>query len=248
MRPARQPPRTSAAPLALVAGAPSPIPPATRPPTACRASGRRPPGERRRVEALICAVEGILLQYEPDVEVRIEHDHGLPAGSIRDLMNRPSTLLATIGVVEKATWLRYAHQTLPPQAVAQYLAYRGTPNLLVVQLLREAVSAGIRLFSLANSMRDDIAHHGLSELPEQVYLSRDLGMATPDPRVFDHILRRQRLRPAQTLVVDHDGATADAAKQQGMHAHTFTSEAALRAFLNKRNLLTVHGAEEGRLR
>lgn len=239
MRPARRPSRASAAPLALVAGASPPIPPATRPAAVCRASARRQPGQRRRVEALICAVEGVLLHYDPDVEVRIERDHGLPAGSIGDLMTSPSALLATIGVVEYATWLRYAHQTLPPQAVDQYLAYRGTPNVLVVQLLRQAVNAGIRLFSLADSMRDDVAHHGLSDLPERVYLSRDLGMAKPDPRVFDHILRRQRLQPARTLVVDRDSATVDAAKQQGMHAHTYTSEAALRAFLHQRTMLTA---------
>ena len=51
---------------------------------------------------------------------------------------------------------------------------------------------------------------------EKVYYSYEMGMRKPDPKVFEHIIRKHDLSPKRTLFVDDKKENTDAAEAMGL--------------------------------
>jgi 2-haloacid dehalogenase len=68
------------------------------------------------------------------------------------------------------------------------------------------------------------------------------GMAKPDPRIFQLLLRRYRLAPAATVFIDDSPANIGAARGQGMTALRYTSAGELRGQLRALGLTALSPA------
>jgi 2-haloacid dehalogenase len=68
------------------------------------------------------------------------------------------------------------------------------------------------------------------------------GMAKPDPRIFQLLLRRYRLAPAATVFIDDSPANIEAARGQGMTALRYTSAGELRGQLRALGLTALSPA------
>lgn len=207
--------------------------PARRRLPVCRSSsGLQTRVRRFRLAAIICDIDQVVLWFDPSVPERIERRHGLREGSLLDtLMDLPTAKLASIGEISHDRWLRYARQTLPPEAVDEWLGYHGSLNQPVVDILTTATLTGVRLFFLVNStdrLRDDLAYHHLGDLAERTFSSADIGLAKPDPRAFEYVIDAASLSPRRTLYVDANPSWVRTSSQLGMRGHLYRGAAPLR--------------------
>ena len=81
--------------------------------------------------------------------------------------------------------------------------------------------------------RFKISHHF-----ELIINSARVGIAKPEPEIYQIALDRLNLRPEQTVFADDKQRNIDAAAALGMHAHLFTTVADFRAFLLERGVLS----------
>ena len=71
----------------------------------------------------------------------------------------------------------------------------------------------------------------------KVQLSGEVGLAKPDPRIFELTIERCGLTPASTIYVDDVRSNVDAARQLGLNALHFENAQQLRSDLEQLRLL-----------
>ena len=78
----------------------------------------------------------------------------------------------------------------------------------------------------------------ISHYFELIINSARVGIAKPEPEIYQIALDRLNLRPEQTVFADDKQRNIDAAAALGIHAHLFTTVADFRAFLLERGVLS----------
>lgn len=109
-----------------------------------------------------------------------------------------------------------------------------------VAVLRDLAAAGVPLFALTNWSTELYPHavrrFEFLALFEDIVVSADVGVAKPDPAIFD-LLRRRIGRPLEECVfVDDSPANVAAAASAGLDAIHYTGEQPLRPALQARGL------------
>jgi 2-haloacid dehalogenase len=94
-----------------------------------------------------------------------------------------------------------------------------------VALQRALRRRGIPVFALTNFGTDSFAHARtiydfLSEF-DRHYVSGDLGLIKPDPRIYDHVEKDCGLPPETLLFTDDRPENIDAAARRGWQTHLF---------------------------
>ncbi|MEZ5751368.1 MAG: HAD family phosphatase [Paracoccaceae bacterium] len=95
-------------------------------------------------------------------------------------------------------------------------------------LAERLVEAGHRLFAITNfaaylwPVAVDL-HPRLASIFDDVVVSGEVKMLKPGPGIFDCLLRRNALNPAQCLFIDDSPANVEGARAVGMMAHHFTT-------------------------
>lgn len=102
-------------------------------------------------------------------------------------------------------------------------------------LVSELDAAGYRLLGLSNWSRETF-HHALAAAPalgllEEIMVSGEVGLAKPDPAIFDLLISTFGLVPAATVFIDDSPPNIDAAHAAGLHALLFTDVPTLRTQL-----------------
>ncbi|HEY3903540.1 MAG TPA: HAD family phosphatase [Streptosporangiaceae bacterium] len=104
-----------------------------------------------------------------------------------------------------------------------------------VEVLGELRSAGVRCFVLSNMEPDKFvlrrARYEFFDLVEGCVISGLEGVAKPDQKIFDILVSRYGLTPAQTVFIDDLPANVAAAAELGVVAIQFTTAAQLRSDL-----------------
>ena len=77
----------------------------------------------------------------------------------------------------------------------------------------------------------DLARLGLDAEVDHVFASCELGVAKPDPRVFELVCERLGAAPADCLFVDDTPGHVAAAAAAGLRAHRYRGAAELAGFL-----------------
>lgn len=102
-------------------------------------------------------------------------------------------------------------------------------------LVRELKGLGLRLLGLTN-WSADLFHHAEPVAPavglmDDVLVSGRVGLAKPDPRIFELLVERFDVDPARAVFVDDSPRNVAAAAGVGFHAVHFTSTPAFRRAL-----------------
>lgn len=110
-----------------------------------------------------------------------------------------------------------------------------------VDILAELRGRGYRLYALTNWSAETfpLARRRFEFLKwfEDIMVSGEVGMAKPDPGIFELTIERCRLEPAQTLFIDDSPHNVEAGRKAGLHALHFQNPAGLRDDLTKLGLL-----------
>ena len=93
-----------------------------------------------------------------------------------------------------------------------------------VALLHELATAGHRLYCLSNMSHEAWAHvreHEFFALFDGIVISAQEGYLKPEPEIFDCLLRRYAIAPADAFFIDDLQANVDAARRLGIDGHRF---------------------------
>ena len=104
-----------------------------------------------------------------------------------------------------------------------------------VAILAELRDAGIALYALSN-WSDETFHIALARYPflswfRGIVISGDVGVAKPDPAIYEALMERYPVVPAKSVFIDDQPANVDAARRLGFTAIRFTNPLGLRAEL-----------------
>ena len=122
-------------------------------------------------------------------------------------------------------WDEMLSGTIPEtESVIEDLAARGVPQFALTNMSSETWP-GVKAMSPAfRHFRDAI-------------VSAEERVIKPEPRIFEIVLERTGLEPADLLFVDDSAANITAAEALGFHVHHFTDPAALRPAVERLGLL-----------
>jgi len=98
-----------------------------------------------------------------------------------------------------------------------------------------------RIFLLSNTnvqhekiyskMLKDVSGFEMKDLFEKYYYSHEVGLAKPDPAIFQLVLNENNLKPAETLYIDDFQQHIDAARKLGMQGFLFQQNKDLKEIL-----------------
>jgi 2-haloacid dehalogenase len=112
-----------------------------------------------------------------------------------------------------------------------------------VEVLREVKAAGLRCLALSNMEPATFAtrrtRFAFMDWFDGFVISGIEGVAKPDRRIFQILLRRYRLEPAATVFIDDSPANVEAARGLGMTAVRYTSAGQLRGQLRSLGLTVL---------
>ena len=182
---------------------------------------------RMTIRAVVLDIGGVLEVIDDDeFPGPVEQRLGLSPGSIRDgLSALPGD--ATIGEVTMAQvheeWRRVLGLDVAQvdEIVEDYWRwYVGTLDRPLVDWF--AAQRPERLTAiLSNSgpgAREAERMHGFEDITDDIVYSHEVGLAKPDPAVYDLTTRRLGVEPAEVVFLDDVGANVDAARAAGWHA------------------------------
>jgi len=118
-----------------------------------------------------------------------------------------------------------------------------------VGVLREVKAAGLRCLALSNMEPSTFAtrrtRFAFMDWFDGFVISGIEGVAKPDRRIFEILLRRYQLEPAATVFIDDSPGNVEAARALGMAAVRYTSAGELRNQLCSLGLTTLRQGTGG---
>lgn len=187
-------------------------------------------------------LDGVLRRWEASILEQAECRHGLPAGAIGQVAFDPSRLRAVVtGLVSDGQWRAGVVDELVARfgssaesAVAEWSQSAGTVDedvLAVVDGQRRQRPVAL-LTNATSRLRADLSRLGLDGHLDHIFNSSELGVAKPDPAVFELVVEQLDLAPDQCVFVDDTAANVAAAQAVGWAAHQYRSAPELVQWLN----------------
>jgi 2-haloacid dehalogenase len=103
------------------------------------------------------------------------------------------------------------------------------------EIVTELADLGLRLLGLTNWSAETIHHAPVAapaiSLLEDLLVSGREGLAKPDPAIFELLIERYGLTPAETFFTDDSPANIETARSLGLQVHLFTGAQGLRTAL-----------------
>jgi putative hydrolase of the HAD superfamily len=104
----------------------------------------------------------------------------------------------------------------------------------VFDIISDLHEGGTRVALLSNAGFDFASPFRFSPMArffERMFVSAELGLLKPDPRIFHEVCRELGISPAEMVFIDNKQENVDGAAAVGATAHLFTTAADLRSFL-----------------
>lgn len=188
----------------------------------------------RPYDAVLCDIDGVLRHWpapgHADLDLDLDHAHGLPAGTLARAAFTPSRLHPAItgettdeqwrsavtadladacGSLDRARSIVTAWSDLMPRV----------DHEVVALLTRVRKVATVALVSNATTrLERDLARQGLDGLADVVVNTSRIGVAKPDPRVYLIAAERVKAPVHRCLFIDDTPANVFAAREVGMTA------------------------------
>ncbi len=183
------------------------------------------------VRAVVFDFGGVLWDMRWDVARELDRAHGLPRSSVFETLYRSDTWRAIErGAGDPDAWRREAHRALEERAGRAlpplHEEWRKSQaaiesNVALVMALRPGYKVSI-LSNADASLRQRLEHEiGIHHLFDDIVCSAEVGMAKPEPAVFDLACGRLGLAPGECVFVDDYEPNVKAAQDVGMQGVLF---------------------------
>jgi putative hydrolase of the HAD superfamily len=191
---------------------------------------------RERATGLLVDMDGVLRQWDPEVNSAVEREYGLPAGALlATAMQAPLLEPAVTGRRSHADWMTSVVDLLAEPAggrdraraaVDDWQVYRGAVDAEVLAFVREVRAAGVRV-GLATNATDwldaDLAALGLTGEVDVVLNSSALGVCKPSREYFQQACQALGMAPERVLFVDDSDRAVRGARAAGLSAYRWTA-------------------------
>jgi 2-haloacid dehalogenase len=205
--------------------------------------------QQREIDAVVFDLGGVLIDWDP------RHVY-------RPLFDDPADMEEFLGSVCTADWHRahdlgaditqsceqLARRYPEHRDMIMVWAERGEQMAAgqfddAVQVLGDVKAAGVRCYALSN-MEPDAFRVRRARFPfmdwfDAYVISGLEGVAKPDRRIFEILLRRHGLRPQASVFIDDQARNVAAARELGLVGLHFSSAARLRQDLSGLGLLAA---------
>jgi putative hydrolase of the HAD superfamily len=162
-----------------------------------------------------------------DLDGVVRH-HAPSSDALTELAFGPESLVhaAVVGGCSWEEWRDSLAATAGAEAAGAFFdlaAVAVDDDVLAVVRALRARGVVVALVSNATSrLAAELDHHGLTREFDHVFNSSELGVAKPDPRVFELVCERMGVAPADCFFVDDRPENVAAATALGLDAHLFT--------------------------
>ncbi|MEU4695805.1 HAD family hydrolase [Nonomuraea dietziae] len=178
-------------------------------------------------DAVLSDLDGVLRQFDHVAQADIEARYGLPL--MKTAFAPERILPATLGQITEAQWVESVALALggderARRAVAEFAEVSFWVDEEVRALLAKAQER-VPLVLLTNAM-DTLEEHldrlGLTYFADAVVSSARVGLAKPDPRIYELAAQVAGVAPSRCLFVDDRLENVEAARALGMIGVHFT--------------------------
>ena len=110
-----------------------------------------------------------------------------------------------------------------------------------VEILADLHAAGVAVYALSNwsaeTFPDARERFPFLDLFDGIVISGDVGVVKPEARIFEHLVRRYGIDPAEAVFIDDQPANVEAAERLGFVAIRFQDAPGLRRELERLGLV-----------
>jgi epoxide hydrolase-like predicted phosphatase len=208
------------------------------------------------IRAVVFDIGGVL-EVTPDpqmreLNVRWDAQFGLHPGELDERMARMEHLwrAGSLGQCTEADVERGLCEIvgLTQEQVDAYMAamwkeYVGTLNVELADYfrgLRPRYPTGIISNSFVGAREREQALYHFSELADPIIYSHEVGIAKPDPRIYELTCERMGVQPAEMIFLDDAEVCVEAARALGIHGVRFRETAQAIAAIDA--LLLAHAS------
>ncbi len=193
-------------------------------------------------------MDGVIRHWHAEPTLQAERELGMPPGSlIGVLMSVPEYEQAMVGQVSFDVWTDAVEHRLAANydaasahaVVSGWRAYRGDLDREMVELVaavREVVPVAL-LSNAHDQLPRDLVDLGLGDAFDVVVCSALVGLAKPDPRIYEYAAAQFGVAPSECFFTDDLEPNVSAARALGIDAVVFMGPGALRAELSALGLV-----------
>ncbi|MEZ5377556.1 MAG: HAD family phosphatase [Acidimicrobiales bacterium] len=207
---------------------------------------------RSPVRLVVFDFDGVVRHHDSIHEAEAARAVQLAPGQLASIAFQRDLLSQMVeGGLRREDWIREVGQQVGAvdgvldreaavDVVARWLADWGwvDPEMLaVVQTLRDAGHRVALLTNGTDTTDAELVHHRVDHLFDPVFNSWHLGVAKPDPRVFQYVTDTVDIAPNEVTFFDDTLANVTAAQGFGWRAHHVTSVDGVRRVLRRHGLL-----------
>lgn len=190
---------------------------------------------------MVFDLDGVIRHFDPEHRQGVVRRHGLNDDQLLGAaFGDPLGRQVVTGRISRQEWVSAVGQQVgAPDAVAEWLGHRGHVDPHMVSLIAEVRAAGTTVALLTNgtdTIPQELGDSGLTGCFDTVFNSAVLGVAKPDPDVYQRVAVALAVEPEQVWFTDDTAANVDAALASGWAAELFVSAEAARRSLNDTGL------------
>lgn len=187
------------------------------------------------IKGVIFDYGGVLWDMRWDITRTLEQEHGLAERTIVETLYGSETWRQIeVGVGDRQAWLDESHRALeqiagralpPLHARWRERQHLIAPNIDLIRRLRPPYRTAV-LSNADSTLADRLRHeHGIAGLFDEIICSADVGLAKPEPRIYDIAAGRVGLPAAECVFVDDLERNVEAARAAGMAAVLYRVDA-----------------------
>ncbi|MFD9499973.1 HAD family hydrolase [Streptomyces sp. NPDC060035] len=194
----------------------------------CRLLARSLPMSSLPFDAVLCDLDGVLRLWDPDGMSGLDREYGVPAGTLAAAAFRPERLVpAVTGVVTDEEWRSAVAEDLAEVcgSAERAKALSAAWGVLIGQVdgdvlaLLAAARQRVPVVLVSNAttrLEADLAQLKLTDAVDAVVNTARIGMAKPDPRVYQIAAQRAGVPASRCLFIDDTLTNVAAATAVGM--------------------------------
>jgi FMN phosphatase YigB (HAD superfamily) len=198
---------------------------------------------RAPVRTVVFDFGGVLVRWQPEAVIASFYADEPSRALVREAVIRhPDWIEMDRGTLsESAAILRFAARMGRPademRAFMQHIKDSLTPLPDSIALLTELAERGVPLYGLSNMSAPIFAllksRHGHWDRFRGIVVSGEVGLVKPDAEIFQHLVERYGLVPAETVFIDDHLPNIESARRLGFHTIHFTDAAQCRRQLDR---------------
>lgn len=188
------------------------------------------------VTTVLLDLDGVVRFFDAEAQAEIERLHRLEPGAVGAVAAEPALLgPLVVGEISRAQWIGEVGRRLgDPLAAEAWADVATTVDDELLAELDHLRATGVTVAILTNgtdTVADEVAALGLPDRFDAIFNSADLGVAKPDPKVFERVCEALSVQPAAVFFTDDSPGKLTGARALGMRAEPYTGLTAFREHL-----------------